>query len=254
MSPGFLEQAARSLRAETADGGHLGTSGHADQAGDRAEQTLARVVTRVRRRARLRRTLTVVGLQAGLATFGFGAWAAASGRLSALIEEIRSSVTTPAPAPEPRAPRRSPRRTALVPEAAAPTPAPALLPAAPTAGPASEGIRRKPARAAPALDQVPTGAEHARDAQDSDDENARYREAHQAHFVKRDFAAAVAAWDRYLALPRPGRLALEARYNRAIALYRLGRRDEAAHALQPFADGDYGPYRQAEARALLKQR
>jgi hypothetical protein len=249
MSPGFLEQAARSLRAETAGAGHPGIGDRAD-AGDRVEQTLARVVARVRRRARLRRTLTVVGLQAGLATFGFGAWAAASGRLSSLIEEIRSAVTTPAPAP--RAPRRTTRRTALVPPAAAPASTPALAPVAPTADPTSAAIRRKPARApaARAIDQIPTDAP---DAPDGDDENTRYREAHQAHFVKRDFAAAVAAWDRYLALPRPGRLALEARYNRAIALYRLGRRDEAAHAMQPFADGDYGPYRQAEARALLKQ-
>jgi hypothetical protein len=241
MSPGFLEQAARSLQAETAGGGH-GSLDDRDQAGDRAEQTLARVVTRVRRRARLRRTLTVVGLQVGLATFGFGAWAAASGRLSSLIEEIRSAVTAPAAAPP--APRRPTRRTALVP--------PAPLPAAPTAEPPSAPIRRKPARApaAPALDPIPNDGQ---DPADEQDQNVRYREAHQAHFVKRDFAAAVTAWDRYLALPRPGRLALEARYNRAIALYRLGRRDEAAHALKPFADGDYGPYRQAEARALLQQ-
>jgi hypothetical protein len=91
------------------------------------------------------------------------------------------------------------------------------------------------------------------DRDEPQDENALYRRAHQAHFVDRRYAAALAAWDRYLALPRPGRLALEARYNRALALYRLGRRAEAAQALQPFADGDYGPYRQSEARALLKQ-
>jgi tetratricopeptide (TPR) repeat protein len=78
-----------------------------------------------------------------------------------------------------------------------------------------------------------------------------YREAHEAHFARHDFQAALALWDRYLALtPLPG-LAVEARYNRAIALFRLGRRAETRQALRPFADGDYGSYRAAEARALL---
>jgi hypothetical protein len=77
-----------------------------------------------------------------------------------------------------------------------------------------------------------------------------YGEAHDAHFVRRDYAAALAAWDRYLALP-PGPLTVEARYNRAMALVRLQRRAEAAEALQPFAAGHYGGYRREEARALL---
>jgi hypothetical protein len=46
-------------------------------------------------------------------------------------------------------------------------------------------------------------------------------------------------------------LSPEARYNRAIALARLGRNAEAAAALEPFARGDYGAYRQSEANALL---
>jgi hypothetical protein len=82
--------------------------------------------------------------------------------------------------------------------------------------------------------------------------DALYREAHEAHFVRKDPAAALAAWDRYLLAAGPtGRFALEARYNRAIALVRLGRRSEAASALRPFANGDYGGYRRDEARELL---
>ena len=68
--------------------------------------------------------------------------------------------------------------------------------------------------------------------------------------MQRDFAAALVAWDRYLASDG-GPLATEARYNRAIALAHLGRTDEATQALRPFADGDYGGYRQHEARALI---
>jgi hypothetical protein len=59
------------------------------------------------------------------------------------------------------------------------------------------------------------------------------------------------AWDRYLAENAAGALGLEARYNRAICLAQLGRRDEAKAALLPFARGDYGGYRQAEAQRLI---
>ena len=47
-----------------------------------------------------------------------------------------------------------------------------------------------------------------------------------------------------------GRFAPEARYNRAIALARLGRSTEATAALHPFAEGLHGSYRQADAACL----
>jgi hypothetical protein len=78
-----------------------------------------------------------------------------------------------------------------------------------------------------------------------------YQQAHQLHFRSRDFAAALPAWDRYLAASSTGALALEARYNRAICLVQLGRQDEARAALLPFARGDYGGYRQSEAQRLI---
>jgi hypothetical protein len=37
-----------------------------------------------------------------------------------------------------------------------------------------------------------------------------------------------------------------------VLLARLGRKPEAVQALEPFARGDYGPYRQVEASALVK--
>jgi hypothetical protein len=84
------------------------------------------------------------------------------------------------------------------------------------------------------------------------DLDALYREAHEAHFVRHDPAAALAAWDHYLAAAGSGgRMSLEARYNRAIALVRLGRRDEARQALEPFARGEYGGYRREDAARLL---
>ena len=45
---------------------------------------------------------------------------------------------------------------------------------------------------------------------------------------------------------------LEARYNRALCLVRLGRAAEARAALQPFADGTLAHYRADEARALVQ--
>jgi hypothetical protein len=78
-----------------------------------------------------------------------------------------------------------------------------------------------------------------------------YRAAHRAHFQQHDCQGAVLAWQRYLAGAPRGRFTLEARYNRALCLVRLGREREAATALRPFAQGSFGGYRQSDARALL---
>jgi len=87
----------------------------------------------------------------------------------------------------------------------------------------------------------------------SDADLARYREAHNAHFRERDFSAALAAWDVYLHEFPQGTFVIEARYNRAICLVRLGRKDQARYALRPFAHGEIGRgYRQAEAKKLLE--
>lgn len=82
-----------------------------------------------------------------------------------------------------------------------------------------------------------------------------YRVAHQLHFHGADPAAAVAAWDKYLASEASGRFAVEARYNRAMALIRLRRYREAHIALDPFARGEVAPagYRQTEAKQLSQR-
>lgn len=80
-----------------------------------------------------------------------------------------------------------------------------------------------------------------------------YDHAYRLHFIAKDHQAALEAWDAYLQSSPDGPLATEARYNRAIALVRLSRIDEARRALAPFARGDVAHgYRQSEAEALLE--
>jgi len=80
-----------------------------------------------------------------------------------------------------------------------------------------------------------------------------YENAHRAHFVDKNWAAALSAWDEYLHKVPSGRFVVEARYNRALCLVRLGNNEQALHALRPFAQGSYGSYRQREAQALVEQ-
>jgi len=80
-----------------------------------------------------------------------------------------------------------------------------------------------------------------------------YRRAHELHFHGNDYAAALAAWDAYLAAEPAGRFSVEARYNRALCLIRLGRMQEARAALLPFAHDEVEPqgYRHDEATMLV---
>jgi hypothetical protein len=177
----------------------------------------------------------------------FAAWASASGRLAHWVslrshEDAEHATpptgslpsTPPAPRLLPAAPVSvASRATTPSLEEVPPTPTLTPSPTPETSASARRALRPAPAQAA--------------------DVDALYREAHDAHFVRRDPAAALAAWDRYLAAAGPGgRFTLEARYNRALSLVRLGRREEAAAALQAFARGEYGGYRRDEATELLR--
>lgn len=88
-------------------------------------------------------------------------------------------------------------------------------------------------------------------APDGPDTLALYRRAHQIHFVEQNPARALAAWDAYLASDPHGALAVDARYDRALCLVRLGRKDEARRALEPFAAGKYGAFRKNDATQLI---
>lgn len=108
---------------------------------------------------------------------------------------------------------------------------------------------RHPFRSIPPLDPATTvDAECV--ATDAASEARAYGRAHQLHFVEAAPARALAAWDDYLRTFPRGRLAPEARYNRALCLVRLGRTTDAERALLAFARAGDG-YRRADAQRML---
>ena len=96
---------------------------------------------------------------------------------------------------------------------------------------------------APRLEPPP--AEPRRPAQ-RDPELAAYRLAYDAHFHGGSPAAALAAWDAYLAAYPDGKLAIDARYNRAIMLVKL-----SARATPPPRYAHSRAHSRAEAARLL---
>ncbi|MSQ81581.1 MAG: hypothetical protein EXR77_01520 [Myxococcales bacterium] len=78
-----------------------------------------------------------------------------------------------------------------------------------------------------------------------------FRAAQALQHRDKNYAKALAAWEGYLHAAPAGVLAPEARWNRAICLLRLGRKPQARMALEHFAHGAEGGYRQAEATKLL---
>jgi TolA-binding protein len=102
---------------------------------------------------------------------------------------------------------------------------------------------------------VPELAPHVEPRRIVDESEKLYRAAHELHFHGDDVAAALAAWDAYLAASPHGAFAVEARYNRAVCLVRLDRLAEARTALAPFAAGEVAPagYRRDEAARLIER-
>jgi hypothetical protein len=154
------------------------------------------------------------------------------------------------PAPAPRAPvaPEPPELVAPAPPRVVAPPGRAPVPRAPMGAPSHAGARL--------ADVDPLARDADVDAGPSRGGEAialeRYRVAHRRHFVEQNYGAALAAWDDYLQSAPNGTLAIDARYNRAIALLRLNRRAEAAAALSPFARGEVGAgYRREQAGALL---
>jgi hypothetical protein len=235
MSKDLLSEATRALR-EAAPVSEF-----------EARATRARVMTglhqtRVRRRTRLAFLLPIA------ASFvAVSAWGAASGRARVVLQEMQRWVGVTVNAPSDA---KAPRRIAAPPATAAPRDEQALVAPPPPTEPAPD---------APSVDSaaIPTRASASASASsgraERDDPTlALYRAAHAAHFVDRDPARALVAWDAYLRAAPHGEFAPEARYNRALALVRLGRNQEAKSALEPFANGAYGAYRKSEASALLE--
>jgi hypothetical protein len=248
MSEDLLDRAARALRDET------------ESQAEGNQFARARVLGSLHQ-ARVRRHKRFVFMAPfGLLFAAASAWGMATGRAPELARQLATALglmseparVTAAPAraaaPPPAEPAPIPPVAAdPEPTAADPEPAPALaepVPAEPVAPRVSPRATRKsaPAKRAPSSDELPPL---------DDPGHELYRAAHHAHFVARDPAQALRGWDEYLAQARGGRFALEARYNRALCLIRLGRSGEASSALEPFARGDFGTYRQDEATRLL---
>ncbi len=279
MSGDLLSRATRALRDAT------------PPSSDGMEEMLARLPVSAAGRGALGSGARGAGRGAGLARYrrhyraaiialaatfvGLGAWARVTGRLPALF------ATESAPAPNategaharPLAQRGSTPRGAQ----ATASPAPAIATAAlgpivesapqvatpPQTNALAERSRATvtaPARATlntkptaqmappvpPASALVPSTAAPV-------DVEALYREAHRSHFTERNFGRALELWDQYLLRAGSGgRMLIEARFNRAIALVRLGRGAEAREALTPFAEGQYGGYRRDDARRVLE--
>jgi hypothetical protein len=173
---------------------------------------------------------------------GSTAWAYWTGRLGSLSRDVHPAIETPAPAPtpapHPRTPHVAPAPEVVAPEVVSPEIVPPA-PIAPSVVVVTEAIEPVVEPAAPEDVTVDPA------------ERRAYREAHALHFEQHDDAAAIAAWDRYLAAYPRGRFALEARYNRALCLVRAGREAEARVALAPFVEGTHGGYRQREATEIV---
>lgn len=248
-----LEPRLRALRAL-----HDGRS-------DDAARTRARVLLLASSQRKRRRVYALVVAPLAAALVVSMAWAATSGRVTGWLDRVAAVVRADRSAqPSATPPGLSSATPSALPSApSALSSAPSALPSAPSvlssapsalspsASDSAPLVEVDAADAGPPLVSRPAPPRApARDAGTSE-EDALYLRAHQAHFVAHDSAGALRAWDEYLRAYPNGRFALEARYNRGLALVRLGRYAEGRAALEPFAAGRYGGYRQSEARALL---
>jgi hypothetical protein len=227
MKADILQQAAQALREQTA-GPH-----------DVARLTRGRVMASLHRSKRRRRWHVTLLVPIAAVLAGGSAWAKWGQGMS--WQSIATVVGFDTASSSPSPPAR--RAVARVAQRAKPL-----------------GIRLAPSKPATATDPAPVEpaapAEPKRrpelEVPRADPELAHYRLAHRAHFSGGNSSAALAAWDAYLRQWPRGRFGLEASYNRAICLVRLGQSAEARRALEPFANGAFGEYRREEAGALLE--
>ena len=253
-----------------------------DGANAEANTTLQRALFRTRTRERRSRLTRWVVLPIAAVLAASTAWTGVTGKLTpaveAMLETFHTERTTPPPAratgpsttsaaasmssepafTEEPAEEAPPVEIAAAPASAVPAEsAPPPENARPVARPQSISIAIASASASsvaapapPPVAEVSAPVTEAAPAA-SDPHAPLFAEAHRLHFIERDPARAILAWDRYLATAPDGRFAPEARYNRALALVRLGRVAEAKTELDAFASGRYGGYRREEAKALI---
>lgn len=236
MSDDLLDRATRALRDES-------RVEPRDLEATRA-RLLADVQRTRRHRSRVLQWAIPIAAVLALGT----AYAAATGKLRTWVMSNRpTTVSSSAPLASAATPR-PPTVVATVasPSVEEPAPVPSVVASA-SAPPIVASAAAPPSAAATIVVAPSTSASDAMSA-----DLAAYRRAHALHFVEKRWDAALDAWNAYLSSNPKGTFALEARYNRAICLVKLGRKAEARVALTPFADGLVGGgYRQTEAKALL---
>jgi hypothetical protein len=231
MSGVELERAIRALRA-SGSGTRL-----------QRESIRARVLFAASNRGRVKRILFRWALPLAATLVISSAWAASLGYLGRPWRALRGVFgihDAAPPAPIGRAERAMPAMAEQVQPHLTIDDLP-LAPATPEAPRRARGSR-PPTTSSASASFVTAPAEA----------DALYAAAHRAHFVDRDPIAAIAAWDAYLRVAPDGLLAPEARYNRALALVRVGRHSEASAALRAFVEGRYGGYRQREATQIVE--
>ena len=241
MSDDILREASRALRDSTVAGN------------DSERFTRARVMASLHQRRRRRGTRLALLVPLAAVLFGSTAFAAATGRLPRVLVAVADAVGVEVAADVDVAPPTAPVRRWVTARPAARAqrlveamPEASSVTAPPSAEEAPDETAEDDATAAAAGG---AGAKRRRAARD---QLALYRRAHRAHFVQHEPAVALGAWEAYLRAAPGGRFAVEARYNRAMCLVRLGRTEAAREALAPFARGSFGGYRQEEARKLVE--
>lgn len=246
-----LQAATRALREETS---RPDTS---------ARFTRLRVMASLRESEVRRRTQTVLLLPFAACLAVASAWGMAAGTITDMREAVTRALGIEVAPAEPSAKpaEKRPRRLAKPPSEPRPL---APVPGAPSDPEAAPANDPEPAPApapiegsAETLDEAPKPLVNQAlrplrpRAAAPDPAHELYRAAHQAHFGGGDWQRALTAWEAYLRAAPRGRLAPEARYNRALCLARLGRTAAAREALEPFARASAGSYRQREASELL---
>lgn len=238
---------------------HLAALRRAGDTGDAdlADATRLRVRRSLEARSKTRRRMASGMAALGVLLFATTTWALATGQLQELLHRDEPRVDVPRQIEPPVVPAdvATPRVTGgqIVPVPVQRTQVVdvEMPPPVRTESAARIDVPR-PVRIAPPAHVEPPVVEEPRVV---DTAAQLYRHAHDLHFHGADPAAALAAWDGYLAAAPDGKLAVEARYNRGICLVKLGRLAEAREVFAAFAEERVSPagYRADEARALLKR-
>jgi len=221
-----------------------------------ASATRLRIRDSLARGHALRRHAAMFSVLAVLLVAG-GAWALTSERVARWLAPAAQAPAVLPDVSEPVVTPPAPHVTISVPDVSEPVVtrlAPHVTVSVPTAPETVAAAPRVEAPDAPALGRAAHAHATAVDTSTAEAETL-YRAAHELHFHGDDVAAALAAWDAYLGASPHGAFAVEARYNRALCLVKLGRLDEARTALAPFAAGEVAPagYRRDEAARLIER-